>query len=60
MTKREAIAVSRIIDQHSGVVVTGLRVYAGRRPDYAIDCVDTATGYPFVVRSREDWERRAA
>ena len=60
MTKREALTLSRIIERRSGVRVVGLRLYAGKRPDYAIECVDTATGYPFVVRSREDWERRAA
>lgn len=39
----------------SGVQVVGRRAYPGAT--YELDCVDTVSGYPFVVRSFADWDR---
>jgi len=62
MTKREAQAVARQISKTEGVRVEGYRIEPTRGgANYEINCVDTQTGYPFIVRSREEWlARRAA
>jgi len=41
--------------QHIRVQVSGLRNENGA---YYVDCVDTATGYPFVVGSEQEWRER--
>ena len=61
MTKREAQRVARYIKRLDGVVVTGTRVYRARGgASYELECQDTRTGVPFVVRSMEDIAGRGA
>ncbi len=56
MNKREANRLAcRIAATCRTVHVTGMRNYEGA---YALDCVDTISGIPFVVQSVEDWEER--
>ena len=61
MTKREAQRVARYIARIDGVVVTGTRVYRARGgASYELECQDTRTGVPFVVRDMEDLIGRGA
>jgi len=57
MDKREADELRKLIDSCQGVRVTGYRRYEST-DSYELDCVDNATGYPFTVRNREDWDER--
>jgi len=47
--------LARKIEQ-TGTRVTGTRRYGPGA--YALDCVDTVSGIPFVVNNPEDWEER--
>ena len=60
MNKREAERLARKIGRTPGVQVTGMRKYGPGA--YALDCVDTRSGYPFVIHNAENWEehQRAA
>ena len=58
MTRKDARAISKDIDTLCNPRITGLRRYG--RGDWAIEAVDTITGYPFVIRSRDDWDERLA
>ena len=61
MTKRELEQVRRRAEKEPGVAIAGIRIWPQRGGrSYELECVDTITGYPFVVHSREDWDRRAA
>lgn len=61
MTKRETQTVARYIARLDGVEVTGTRVYRARGgARYELDCKDTRTGIPFVVRSMDDLREREA
>ena len=56
MNKRTAERLARQIGRTPGVQVTGIRRYGPG--SYALECVDTRSGYPFVVYNPEDWEER--
>ena len=56
MTKREAQALARKVGRASGCTVTGLRTWGRGR--WAVEAVDTVTGYPFTVDSLADWQER--
>lgn len=61
MTKREAQRVARYIEKLDGVELTGTRVYRVRGgASYELDCRDTRTGVPFVVRSMDDLAERTS
>ena len=61
MTKREAQRVARHIARLQGIQITGTRVYPVRGgASYEIDCVDTGSGAPFIVRSMDDLANRMA
>ena len=56
MTKRQAEQLAKVIDRTEGCEVRGLRHWG--RGKWELDCVDTRTGYTFVVSSIEDWQER--
>lgn len=61
MTKREAMAVAKAIRKIETIEITGFRVERMRGgANYEIDCRDQINGYPFVIRSRDDWDARRA
>lgn len=61
MTKREAQRVARYIEKLESIEITGTRVHRVRGgASYELECVDTATGVPFTVRSQEEIEERQA
>ncbi len=59
MNKRQAEAVARDIERH-GLTVTGFRRYDyGRKgSSWAVDVLDTKTGYPFTVDDAAQWHER--
>jgi hypothetical protein len=55
MTKREADRVERYLDKLAGISIQGRRVWPVRGGySYEIQCTDTTTGYPFIVRSMDE------
>jgi len=59
MNKRQAEAIGRDIERH-GLTVTGYRRhdYGKRGVSWAVDAVDTKTGYPFTVDDAAQWDER--
>lgn len=59
MNKREAEAIGRDIARH-GLQVTGYRRYdyGKRGVSWAVDVLDTKTGYPFTVDDAAQWHKR--
>ena len=58
MTKREALRLSRIVEQAPGVGSVTIAGYPGVRRDvpfYVVRAVDTRSGYPFTVNGPDDW-----
>jgi hypothetical protein len=56
MTKREAVQLAKRIQRQNRLVT--IRGFRHQNGTWALDCQDCLTGYPFVVRDAQDWQRR--